>query len=96
MALRKQLSFNGATETKTEYGVLKQGATSVSLNAYIKVEEVKASKSEAIAVISMTDGSARLIMTTPFTASIDVPKNTIAQAYDAIKQMPLFAGATDC
>lgn len=96
MALCKQLSFVGTTEVKTEHGVLKQGETSVSLNAYIRVEEVRTSKSEAIAVVSMSDGSARLVMTTPVVVSIEVPKNTIAQAYDALKQMPLFAGAEDC
>ena len=96
MALLKQLNFDGVTEVKTDHGVLRQGDTTVSLNAYIKVEEVKASKSEAIATISMTDGNKRLVMTTPFAASVDTPKNTIAQAYEALKQMPMFAGATDC
>lgn len=97
MALRKQLNFNGVTEVKTEYGVLAQGDTNVSLNAYIKVEEVKASKIEAIATVSMTDGAKQLVMTTSFTASVaDGSKNIIAQAYDALKQMPLFAGAFNC
>ena len=97
MALRKQLNFNGMTEVKTEHGILKQGDTTVSLNAYIKVDEVKASKSDAIAVVSMTDGTKQLVMTTPFTASVDNgAKNIIAQAYDALKQMPMFFGAEDC
>jgi hypothetical protein len=97
MALRKQLNFTGVTEVKTEHGVLTQGSTTVGLNAYIKVEEVKASKSDAIAVVSMTDGDKRLVMTTQFAASFDAgAKNTIAQAYDALKQMPLFVGAEDC
>lgn len=97
MALRKQLNFTGVTEVKTEHGILTQGSTTVGLNAYIKVEEVKASKADAIAVVSMTDGAKRLVMTTPFTASVaDGAKNTIAQAYDALKQMPLFVGAEDC
>jgi hypothetical protein len=97
MALRKQLNFTGVAEVLTAHGVLNQGDTTVSLNAYIKVEEVKASKAEAIAVVSITDGDKRLMMTTPFTASVeDGAKNIIAQAYNALKQMPLFVGAKDC
>jgi hypothetical protein len=97
MALRKQLTFSGVTEVKTDYGVLTQGATSLTLNAYIKVEEARMSKGDALAVVSFTDGTARLTMTTPFTASVDDgAKNVIAQAYEALKQMPMFAGAEDC
>jgi hypothetical protein len=97
MALRKQLNFNGVTEVKTEHGVLTQGSTTVGLNAYIKIEEVKASKADAVAVVSMSDGDKRLVMTTPFTPSVENgAKNIIAQAYDALKQMPMFVGAEDC
>lgn len=97
MALRKQFNFNGVAEVKTDHGVIKQDNTIVVINAYIKVDEVKTSKLEAIAVVSMTDGEKRLVMTTPFVPSTqDGAKNIIAQAYDSLKQMPMFADAVDC
>jgi hypothetical protein len=97
MALRKQISFSGVSTIKTDLGVLTQKNTSVTLNAYIKIEEVKSSKSDAVAIISMTDGDAKIVISTPFIPSVkDNSKNIIAQAYDAIKQMPMFANAEDC
>lgn len=97
MALRKKLSFSGVTEIKTEYGVISESNAEVHLDAYIKVEEVKTSKNSAIVTVSLTDANKRLVMTTPFTPSVEIgAKNIIAQAYDALKQMPLFVGAEDC
>lgn len=97
MALRKQLTFSGVTEVKTEHGVISDTNTEINLDAYVKVEEVKTSKNSAIVTVSLTDASKRLVMTTPFTPSVEIgAKNIIAQAYDALKQMPLLAGASDC
>ncbi len=97
MALRKQLSFSGETEIKTQYGIVLEANTTVELDAYIKVEEIKTSKTSAFVTVSMTDGDKKLVMTTPFTPSVEAgAKNIIAQAYDALKQMSLFVDAHDC
>lgn len=97
MALRKQLTFSGVTEVKTEHGVISEADTQTHLNAYIKVDEVRTSKNSAIVTISLTDANKRLVMTTTFAPSVEIgAKNIIAQAYDSLKQMPLFSGAEDC
>lgn len=97
MALRKKFTFTGNAKIKTDYGVVEESNLIVALNAYIKVEEVKASKASALAIISMIDGDKKLTTTADFVPSVeDGAKNIIAQAYEAIKKLPMFENATDC
>lgn len=95
MALRRSFSIKGVARIATEYGDIEQANTFVVLNAYIKVEEVKASKSEALAFVSMTDGTKRIAKTVLFEPTMD-GGNFIAQAYEHLKTLPEFEGATDC
>lgn len=69
-------------------------------DAYWRVEKVEASKEQAIAVVSVNKKDGELICMVDqkryaFVATL-YGKNFISQAYDHLKTLPEFAGATDC
>jgi hypothetical protein len=90
MALSKTL-----TETKQHF----DGALQIA-DAYWKVEQVIVSKTHGIAVVSVSknvDGMKHQLASQQFTFTPNLNgSNFIAQAYDHLKTMPEFAGATDC
>jgi len=90
MALSKTL-----TETKQHFDGVLQIA-----DAYWKVEQVIVSKTHGIAVVSVSknvDGMKHQLTSQQFTFTPNLNgSNFIAQAYEYLKTLPEFAGATDC
>lgn len=95
MALRKTISLEGVVNVMTEYGPIPDGKKSVLLNAYIKVENVAASKNSAQATVSFTDNGKAIKKGYAFSPNMD-GENFIKQAYLHIKTLPELAGAEDC
>jgi hypothetical protein len=90
MALQKtftqtQAPFNGALEIA---------------DAYWRVEQVTATKNEAVCVVTVNKKDGDLLTQVSNKRYSFFPdlsgKNFIAQAYDHLKTLPEFAGATDC
>lgn len=83
------------TETKQHF----DGALQIA-NAYWKVEQVIVSKTHGIAVVSVSknvDGMKHQLANQQFTFTPNLNgSNFIAQAYDHLKTLSEFAGATDC
>lgn len=82
MALKKTWNFCGIPVT----------------DAYIKVRSVAGSKNEITCLIGYhVDPSEAEFMSTQHTFAPDMDgKNFIKQAYEHLKTLPEFAGATDC
>ncbi len=95
MALRKIISLNGKCFVQTEFGLIETSESSIQMNAYVKVETVSGTKSEASANVSFADGIKKFIKTYNFQVDLD-GKNYIAQAYEHLKSLPEFENATDC
>lgn len=64
-------------------------------DAYIKVERVSGSKDMVTADVIMTSGDMRQMVHCKFAPNLD-GANFIKQAYEHLKTLPEFAGATDC
>lgn len=79
--------------------IKKQGffGSLVAKSAYIKVENVKASKEKIIADVTFTTEDKEKFQqkTYSFLPNLE-GKNFIAQAYDHLKTLPEFANAIDC
>jgi len=97
MALQKTLSLQGATTFKA-YGIVLDESTSTKdfADAYIKVEKVDGTKTAGVAHVSFTSGSVK------WTRKFDIPlsssddaNNFIKQAYEHLKTLSEFSGATD-
>jgi len=67
-------------------------------NVYIKVNQIKASKELAEATITYSvDGEVKETKGIVFNADVaDGSVNFIKQAYEHLKTLPEFSGATDC
>lgn len=70
----------------------------VELDCYIRVSAVNASKSEAQASVAYLEGAdGRLYFSETHDFQIDMQGgNPMQQAYEHLKTLPAFAGATDC
>jgi len=65
-------------------------------NCYIKVENIIASKTEAMCNVSIKKDSDEVEnLSYKFSPNLS-EKNFIAQAYEHLKTLPAFAGAIDC
>jgi hypothetical protein len=94
MALSKAISATSDVSVFSD-GVTFQTSASANGVAYIKVERVDSSKSAAIAYVTYSGDAVKGNKTFEFVPNLD-GKNFIAQAYDYLKTLPEFAGATDC
>ena len=86
MAIQKTHKFN------TEFG-------SVTVaECYIKVSMVEVNKNEGMATVSFFDKpNGKLLQSVIYAVPHDLNgSNALAQAYNHLKTMPEFAGATDC
>jgi hypothetical protein len=97
MALRKNVELTGTSFVRTEIGNINKGQETVVFNAYIKVVFVSGDKNEAVASVVFNDNENKIEKQYRFTVSTsEFSKNFIAQAYNHLKTLPEFAGATDC
>jgi hypothetical protein len=99
MALKKSIALSGMGFVSSEGFVVKTGITNVATPPlYIKVISVSGSKSNITASVTFTDEvSVEQLIQKDY---VFTPKlegvNFIAQAYEHLKTLPEFAGATDC
>jgi hypothetical protein len=95
MALRKKITLSGDTMFYTSFGVVNTGASSLEVNAYIKVKSVHGGKEAVTASVEFSDGQMALQKQFVFAPDLDGP-NFIKQAYEHLKTLPEFDGAIDC
>jgi len=97
MALKKLISVEGSSTVQTPYGSFDGGRSKVNIDAYIKVVEVTSTKEEAVAKVVFSDSKIKFEKQYIVSVSVsDGSKNFIAQAYEHLKTLPEFSGATDC
>jgi hypothetical protein len=97
MALRKLIKTEGKSIIQTSLGDIACGVQQLSFVAYIKVITVHGNKNEISVNVNFIGDAAQ------FTKHYQVPvvveagsPNFIQQAYEHLKTLPEFAGATDC
>jgi len=97
MALQKNIVIEGKVVVQTAMGNIEEGTRSISLPTYIKVSSVNGTKTEISALVSFTSGDKNLFKQYQIPMSVEAGSvNFIAQAYNHLKTLPEFAGATDC
>lgn len=94
MALSKAIYATGDVLVSSD-GVTLQTSASANGVAYIKVERVDSSKSAAIAYATYSGDAIKGNKTFDFVPNMN-GGNFIKQAYEHLKTLPEFAGATDC
>lgn len=95
MALSKQLTFPASVTLTGEFGTIRQEDELVLMTAYVKVATIEGSKESMQATVSFSDKRISLFKKYEFTPDLD-GENFIKQAYEHLKTLPEFAGATDC
>jgi hypothetical protein len=97
MALKKSIEFEGASFIQTDAGYINKGVEKMSFAAYIKIIAITGDKTEIVASVSFSDLDKNLQKKYIIPVSVlDGSKNFIAQAYEHLKTLPEFSGATDC
>lgn len=95
MALNSKFNFFGKLKLHTQNGVVDIENKTLSLDCYIKVQNVKADKENAVADVIFKSGES--LFTNFYKFPLDlIGGNPIKQAYEHLKTLPEFAGATDC
>lgn len=85
MAIRKTLSLANAA------------SDNVNVQCYIRVTDIKVSKDQAVATYHVCrNDNMKVVYERSIPFNPDVNGNTWAQAYNHLKTLPEFAGATDC
>ena len=101
MALKKDISENVSVCTVGEFtGPFSQATAEVKTysGAYIKVAEVHATKAEQTVKVAFYEQQGGRLLFTKTISGLPVDLeggNNIAQAYEALKQLPEFSGAID-
>ena len=97
MALQKNIEIEGASFIKTDAGNINFGNQKVLLSSYIKVLSLSGDKEQMLVTVNFKSSNNTFNKNYKFAVSVDATsKNFIAQAYDYLKTLPEFEGATDC
>jgi hypothetical protein len=97
MAFRKIIEVEGKSVVQTSVGIIENGNQRVSFSAYIKVIGIDGDKSKINAIVSFKGDTQQFTKQYQVPVSVDAGSaNFIAQAYEYLKTLPEFAGATDC
>jgi hypothetical protein len=97
MALQKSFSFVGTATLETADGKLLLGEQTSTINAYIKVVSISGGKDQLRVSVGFSEGAKEFVKNYSFTPSVaNGSANFIAQAYEHLKTLPEFSGATDC
>jgi hypothetical protein len=97
MALKQQVKLTGQSFIETANGKINKGNEEFDVIFDIKVASISGNKDELLATVQFADDKLQMQKHYKFTASVsDGSQNFIAQAYDHLKTLPEFAGATDC
>lgn len=97
MALQIIVKTEGRSFIETNFGSIENGVQSVSFLAYVKVDSITGNKKQISANVSFVGENIRFNKQYCVFVSIEQnATNFIAQAYEHLKTLPEFAGATDC
>jgi hypothetical protein len=96
MALSKNMQIPVTITKKSAFGVISEENGFVNMpDAYIKVERVNGAKDMVTADVTIASNDVRQMVHYKFIPNLD-GANFIKQAYEHLKTLPEFAGATDC
>jgi hypothetical protein len=97
MALHKTITVEGEAFITTNNGQLSLGAQTTTFPAYCKIIRLTGNKQQAAVLVEFSSDKYRINNTfdVPLTTKAGA-ENFIKQAYDHLKTLPEFAGATDC
>jgi hypothetical protein len=96
MALSKNMQVPVTITKKSSFGVISEENGFVNMpEAYIKVQRVNGAKDMVTADVTMTAGDISQMAHYKFAPNLD-GANFIKQAYEHLKTLPEFSGATDC
>lgn len=93
MALRKNISITANVNVQ-DNGIGGSASASVTDSVYIKVATVNAAKENAIATVTFSSDKITGERQYNFQVNLN-SENFIAQAYEHLKTLPEFLGATD-
>lgn len=97
MALRKTISVTGDTFMTINSGQISLGEQTTSFSAYCKIMRLSGNKNQAAVLVEFSSNNYRFSDTFDVSLSTEEGSaNFIAQAYNHLKTLPEFAGATDC
>lgn len=95
MALQKTIKITGDSFVVTEFGNISNDKADISIDAYIKVENIAGTKNNISTNISFTDNNKSFCKSYQFVPLLN-GENFIKQAYLHLKTLPEFADAVDC
>ena len=97
MALRKIIEIEGEGYVNTPNGQVAIGRQKVSVNAYCKVTEIKATKTQGKVTVQCAGDNSAVEKSyfVPFSVEDGAP-NFVKQAYLELKKLPEWADASDC
>jgi hypothetical protein len=97
MALRKNINTDGKSFVETSLGRIENGSQHISFSAYIKVLSIVGTKNNLRVLVGFTSDEKQLTKQYDIPMSVeDGSANFIKQAYEYLKTLPEFSGATDC
>lgn len=97
MALRKNIEVQGESSIKTEFGTVKTGEQKIEFSAYIKILSFYGDKNKIEANVNFRSDAQSFNKQYQIPVSVESGSaNFVAQAYNYLKTLPEFAGATDC
>lgn len=97
MALRKNIQFEGKSVIHSAMGAIDMGSKIIELNVYIKISSIDGDKEKINATVAFIHEQSQFNKSYAISVSVsDGSNNFIKQAYEHLKTLPEFAGATDC
>jgi hypothetical protein len=97
MALQQLIETQGVSYADTPFGTIKRGNEPISFLAYISIASIFGTKNEIL--VSVNFKSSLNQFSKDYKIPVSVEQNSdnfIKQAYNYLKTLPEFAGATDC
>ena len=89
MALKKSINIEAISQFKTDFGIIENGNETLSSDCYIKIS--------IIATVQYVSDKFNFQKVFNLPASVNESSvNFIKQAYEQLKLLPEFSGATDC
>ena len=97
MALKKIVEVEGNSFVQSEFGIVNNGTTKMSINALCKINFLQGNKDSVEFFVSFIDDGVKFTKQYTFQPSVsDGSPNFIKQAYLYLKTLPEFYGAIDC
>ena len=97
MALQKVVQISGESVLRTDFGFVSNGEKTIDVPMYIKVQSVQGDKSNVTALVVYSSEKCTFQKTFSVPVAVDEnSQNFIKQAYEHLKTLPEFAGATNC